>query len=335
MKHLTLPMFAFCLLPLSAQAQAPSSGFSYNDFSSTPHLRMQGDVKIVNDLLRLSNETQVYSKGSAWDDRAQSVAQGFSSEFDFQFSQSSGSDGFRFYVQSEGIPVTGGEHSPLEGVQVFFDTFQNAWNFSDHDLSVSVTSGGSGYEIEALPCSVDFADTLIHHAKIEYRVDGNRSSTLNVYVDDMTMPELSVALDLDAAILLQPNGEAWMGFQCPGGGSPQNSDILSWEVAPSAPRLEVENLIAGQVALVSIDNATPNDFVYFVWSFVGGGPINTPFGTGYISSPYNVVPLAVDSAGHAGMTQHIPSGMVGMNIWFHGADRGSGTMLNAIAETIH
>ncbi len=103
---------------------------------------------------------------------------------------------------------------------------------------------------------------------------------------------------------------------------------------PSGPTLSVTNLTAGLVANVSIDSATPNNVAFFVWSLAGGGPINTPFGQGMVSPPYNVIPLSTDSVGHAGMTQFVPPGTTGLSIWFHGADRGTASMLNALAMSI-
>ncbi len=114
----------------------------------------------------------------------------------------------------------------------------------------------------------------------------------------------------------------------------QIDDISIAPVAPPGPTLSVNPLIAGQASVVSLDNCTPNNLAYFVYSLAGGGPINTPFGPGYVSSPYKVIPLPTDANGHAGVTKNVPAGTTGLNIWFHGADRGSQTMLNPLAMTI-
>ncbi len=98
--------------------------------------------------------------------------------------------------------------------------------------------------------------------------------------------------------------------------------------------LYVSNLVAGQTAQVVVADATPSNTVYFVWSFVGGGPVNTPFGTGYVSPPFKVVPLSTDSNGNVGLFQSVPPHVAGVNIWFHGADLGSQSMLNPLAMTI-
>ena len=100
------------------------------------------------------------------------------------------------------------------------------------------------------------------------------------------------------------------------------------------PLLTVTNLTAGQTATVSGSNCTPNNVAYFVWSVAGGGPVSTPFGTGYVSPPFNVIPMPTDANGAASFNQNVPAGTSGLNIWFHGADLGSTTMLNPLAMTI-
>jgi hypothetical protein len=114
----------------------------------------------------------------------------------------------------------------------------------------------------------------------------------------------------------------------------QIDDIAVNGVTPPGPTLSVTNLVAGATAKIDITNCTAGDLAYFVWSAAGGGPVNTPFGPGYVSPPYRVIPLAVDANGHAGMTQNVPPHVSGMDIWFHGADKGSATLTNPLAMTI-
>ena len=85
---------------------------------------------------------------------------------------------------------------------------------------------------------------------------------------------------------------------------------------------------------MDLTNCTPNDTAYFVWSLRGGGPVNTPFGTGYVSPPYTVVALQTDASGSANLTQPVPNGTTGINVWFHGADLQTATLTNALAMTI-
>ena len=114
----------------------------------------------------------------------------------------------------------------------------------------------------------------------------------------------------------------------------QIDDIAVNGVAPPGPTLSVTNLVAGATAKIDLTNCTAGDLAYFVWSAAGGGPVNTPFGPGYVSPPYRVIPLQVDANGHAGMTQNVPPGLTGMALWFHGADKASATLTNPLAMTI-
>ena len=102
----------------------------------------------------------------------------------------------------------------------------------------------------------------------------------------------------------------------------------------SPPTMTISNLIAGQTAQVDIDNCTPAGAVFFVWSVAGGGPVNTPLGPGFVSPPLHVIRLTADAAGYAGLSQPVPPGASGLQVWFHGADLGSATMMNPLALTI-
>ena len=106
------------------------------------------------------------------------------------------------------------------------------------------------------------------------------------------------------------------------------------EIGGGVPFMTITNLVAGQIANVSITNCTPNKPVYFVWSAAGGGPINTAFGVGYVSPPFHLIPLMSDAAGNAVLNQSVPAHVSGLQLWFHGADPGSLSMLNPLAMVV-
>ncbi|MDP6128973.1 MAG: hypothetical protein QGH77_05140 [Planctomycetota bacterium] len=151
-------------------------------------------------------------------------------------------------------------------------------------------------------------------------------------------------IDADPLFVDLVNGDFHLqsGSPCIDAGNPSSSldpdgtraDMGAFYFDQSGPTLTVSNLIAGQTAQVDIDNCTPAGAVFFVWSVAGGGPISTPFGDGYVSPPYNVIRLNADSAGAASQDKNVPGGASGVQVWFHGADAGSATMLNALALTI-
>ena len=101
-----------------------------------------------------------------------------------------------------------------------------------------------------------------------------------------------------------------------------------------APTLTITKLIAGKTALVEVSNCTPVDKVFFAWSLAGGGPLSTPYGPGYVSKPFSLIKMRTDLNGHAVLTQPVPPSVAGKDIWFHGVDIGSATLLNPLAMTI-
>jgi hypothetical protein len=46
------------------------------------------------------------------------------------------------------------------------------------------------------------------------------------------------------------------------------------------------------------------------------------------------IQLTTDGNGHGGLTQSVPASASGLNIWFHGADIDSSTLLNPLALTV-
>ena len=100
------------------------------------------------------------------------------------------------------------------------------------------------------------------------------------------------------------------------------------------PTLAITNLVAGQTATIDVSNCTPTKRVYVVWSVAGGGPISTPYGAGYVSKPYTIISMRTDANGNAIQNNQVPAHLAGTNIWFHGADLGSATLLNPLAMTI-
>ena len=70
---------------------------------------------------------------------------------------------------------------------------------------------------------------------------------------------------------------------------------------------------------------------YFGKSVAGGGPINTPYGRGFVSAPDTLIRLTADAGGSAGMPQTVPGSASGLSVWFHGLDLASATLLIPLA----
>ena len=106
------------------------------------------------------------------------------------------------------------------------------------------------------------------------------------------------------------------------------------ELGGGVPYMTVNNLVAAQTATINFDNCTPSGIIYFVWSSTGGGPIQTAFGTGYVSHPLHITPLAANGNGQGSLSIPVPATASGLQIWMHGLDHTSGIMLNALALVV-
>jgi hypothetical protein len=101
------------------------------------------------------------------------------------------------------------------------------------------------------------------------------------------------------------------------------------------PTLEVTNLVAGQVATISVSDCSPLGNVGVGYSFAGGGPTGTAFGDVMLSRPWKSLPmLTADINGEASISPNIPSGASGRSVWLHALDFATSTLTNALAMTV-
>ncbi len=104
---------------------------------------------------------------------------------------------------------------------------------------------------------------------------------------------------------------------------------------PPTPTLAVSNLTTGAVATFTLSHCTPLGPGVIAYSLAGGGPISTPWGTGYLTPPYTQLPtLTIDPLGNASFAVPVPPGTTGLPVWFHALDVASGTLTNPLAEVI-
>lgn len=91
---------------------------------------------------------------------------------------------------------------------------------------------------------------------------------------------------------------------------------------PTGPDMTVPNLIAGQFAIFSIDDCTPNSVAYIYYSTTGGvGPTTTPYGPADLNAPLKALPfMSIDSNGHGSVAVRVPSRGAGVTAWFQGVD---------------
>ena len=134
-----------CMVFVITAAAQLTAQITFNNFSSTTGLTLNGSAARSGSVLRLTPAT-VGQAGSAWFNTAQPVQQGFTSKFDFQVN--GGGDGFAFVIQNQ--PTTplnalgagagalgygqGGNPGGAPGngipnsLAIEFDTFANGWD---------------------------------------------------------------------------------------------------------------------------------------------------------------------------------------------------------------
>ncbi len=226
----------FVFLALVANA---SGDFTYNDFSNTAGLRLNGDTVVVNNQLQLTYAS-TFSTGSVF--TTNQVALGdtstFSTHFQFQMTNSGGisdedgqgADGIVFVVQkvsnnvgTSGFGIGYAGISPSLGIE--FDTYHNSFdpdgNHVGVDLNGNITSIATQHE------PTRFNNGQIWNAWIDY--DGS-SSVVNVYWSMMdtrpAAPQLSASVNLQQIL---GDGTGFVGFTSATGSAWNNQDILNWQ----------------------------------------------------------------------------------------------------------
>ncbi len=112
-------------------------------------------------------------------------------------------------------------------------------------------------------------------------------------------------------------------------------DNWTGSFAPTGPILSVTNLVAGQVAAVSVAQATSGGTVLVGYSVRGGGPVSTVYGDMMLTPPYTQLPTMIaDPAGVASLSAPVPPGTTGVQVWLHALDLGSATLSNALSMAI-
>ncbi|NOY52345.1 MAG: hypothetical protein GXP58_01850, partial [Deltaproteobacteria bacterium] len=206
---------------------------NFLDFSDTTDLSLAGSATQYNNKIRLTNTG--YQAGAFWYQNKQLVQKGFDTTFDFQITPTnSGADGFAFVIQNDSAAALGGNGGGLgyknipASLAVEFDTFLNSsWDSDDNHICVQSmgVAPNSQDQSAALGCASNIpnlSDGNIHSVKISY----NRGN-IDIYIDDLSTPVLSVSLDLETLLNLQSD-LAWVGFTGGTGGQWENHDILNW-----------------------------------------------------------------------------------------------------------
>lgn len=239
----------FVLLTTPVQAD-----FTFDDFSDTSTLHLNGDARPVSDVLRINY-------GSAWFMSQQFVRDGFETTFQFRITDlggvgdcegDDGGDGFAFVIQNESVSALGtaggslgyGGGGPSEppgitnSLAVEFDTWCNS-EFNDpngnhlsvHTNGILPNDADEAFSLGASTAIPNLSDGSIYTVKIIY-IPG----TLSIFLNDLIILEvsvdLSITLDLD-------NGHAWVGFTAGIAGAFENHDFLSWSFREGTTKLTI------------------------------------------------------------------------------------------------
>ncbi len=263
-------------LALFAGTAAPAmADFAYTDFVSAAGLSFNGAAVHTAPTISVTPPIRA-SAGAVWRQDAQTVVNGFVSNFTFRIGDISnlGSDGFAFVIQNDtrGNAAIGGTGGAMgyatntvfpsqtgisNGLAIEFDAWDNIGDWSDFNSAhhVSVQSMGQLTMIPSASSSLggiatptDFADNTSHNVRIVY-VPG----TLEVYLDSVVTPLLSVSVNL-GSLLSIPSGNAFVGFTA-GTGAQINAErhsILAWDFATTqVPGPATASLIvAGSMVLI-------------------------------------------------------------------------------------
>lgn len=239
-----LSVVALFSIFLAATLEGRADSFSFSSFpASTSGIQTNGSATLGSgpsgDRLRLTPNS--FNKaGSAYYNSLVNVQAGFTTQFQFLITDSSGltggADGLTFIIQNSpnGTAALGSYGGSIgyggipNSLVVEFDTYKNS-EYSDPDSNhIAVHTNGTGVNspssstlLGSYSPSVSFKDGQVHTVKIDYS-----GTTLSVYFDNLTSPVLSVNYDLSNLGL--NGGKAYVGFTAATGGEVENHDILSW-----------------------------------------------------------------------------------------------------------
>src|SRR5262245_24746594 len=216
------------------------TGFNFTDFSDASGLSLLGAAAVTPaNVLRLTPAVGGQN-GAAWyTAEKQFAGLAFETTFQFQMTENAdppgGSDGFVFLIQNTAPTYLAGGGGTLgydqlrNSLAVEFDTFQNSEVSDPSPSHISVHTNGVGpngwqesLSLGSYNTSPIMDDAAVHTARIAYT-----PGTLSVYLDNLTTPKLTVAVDLAEKLNLDA-GKAWVGFTAATGGGSQNHDIVNW-----------------------------------------------------------------------------------------------------------
>ncbi|QDV40460.1 Calx-beta domain protein [Stieleria neptunia] len=210
------------------EVQQPPT-IDYPDFFDVSDLNLVGHAfTTLDDRMQLSDTG--LRQGSVWHAEQQTVSTAFETQFDFVLASNVRS--FSFVIQNSRPEMLGGDagfNAIPNSLAIEFDTHRGSKDNDPDNNHVSIQSRGiehnhasEDYSLGTATIVPDMNDDLPHTAKIRYE-----SGNLQVFVDDLMTPALSVNVDIDDLLDLD-FGRAWVGFAAGG----NRHEILNWQFRP-------------------------------------------------------------------------------------------------------
>ena len=92
-------------------------------------------------------------------------------------------------------------------------------------------------------------------------------------------------------------------------------------IVPPPPTLTVPTLVAGQFAVVTVEDCEPNGTAFVYYSLTGTGPTSTPYGNADLSAPLYLLPqINLDGNGWGTLQAFVPSRASGVTVWIQAVD---------------
>ncbi|MDP6850659.1 MAG: right-handed parallel beta-helix repeat-containing protein [Planctomycetota bacterium] len=102
------------------------------------------------------------------------------------------------------------------------------------------------------------------------------------------------------------------------------------------PWLSASNVVANDVARLTLTGATPSGIVDIAFSFYGADPFASIYGTVYLTPPIGFLPsLIADPGGTAWSDNFLPPRYTGRSFWFQALDITTATLSNGLEVTVH
>ena len=236
-------MKSLLLMPLALLLSAGSASAltaSYNDFSSTAGLTLNGNAAQSGNVLRLVPNVESQA-GSAYLDAPLALdgTIGFSTSFSFLITTDTGNptDGFAFVLQNNGAIALGAGGQGL-GYATLPDSVAVVFRGRDPNL-IGVITGGTD-PADLLPpfqppgfytgTQGEFYNQT-EYAWIDYTPVGNQ---LSVYLSTTNLKPVAPIMSTMVNVLGAIGTQAYVGFSAGNGGGFGDQDILSWQFSAAA-----------------------------------------------------------------------------------------------------